>query len=70
MILMKGWVNIMGFLNLFAASTAAAGYTVNMADLASSGKIMLLGMVGIFLVIIVIFFIVLALGKFFPEKKD
>lgn len=60
----------MGLLNLFAASSAAAGYAVNMADLANSGKIMLLGMVGIFLVIIVIYLIVLALGKFFPEKKD
>ncbi|SDN16509.1 OadG-related small transporter subunit [Acetanaerobacterium elongatum] len=63
---------MMGLLNLFAASsaTAAAGYSINMADLANSGKIMLLGMVGIFLVIIVIYLIVLALGKFFPEKKD
>jgi hypothetical protein len=61
---------MMGLLNLFAASSAAAGYTLNMADLANSGKIMLLGMVGIFLVIIVIYLIVLALGKFFPEKKD
>ena len=58
----------MGFLKLFAASSAAAG-AVNMTDLANSGKIMLLGMVGIFLVIIVIYLIVLALGKLFPENK-
>ncbi len=60
----------MGLLSLLAAGTSAAGYAVNMSDLANSGKIMLLGMCGIFVVIIIIYLIVLGLTKFFPEKKD
>ncbi|MFA9381433.1 MAG: OadG-related small transporter subunit [Acetanaerobacterium sp.] len=46
-----------------------AALAVNAEHLAAAGKIMLLGMGGIFVVILIIYLIVLALTKFFPEKK-
>lgn len=54
----------MGFFEIF--STALA---INMEHLAAAGRIMLLGMAGIFVVIFLIYMIVLGLTKFFPEKK-
>ncbi len=55
-------------MSLFSLFSAAAA--VNMADLASGGRIMLLGMCGIFVVILIIYCLVLGLTKFFPDKKD
>ncbi len=55
----------MGFFSMFSSALA-----VNAEHLAASGKIMLLGMGGIFVVILLIYVIVLGLTKFFPEKKN
>ncbi len=57
---------IMGLFSMFGSAALA----INTQVLAASGRVMLLGMAGIFVVILLIYFIVLGLTKFFPEKKD
>ncbi len=55
----------MGLFSMFGAAVLA----FKPEALAASGRIMLLGMVGIFVVILLIYLIVVALTRLFPEKK-
>ncbi len=59
----------MGYIMGLFSMLGAAALAFNPAALAASGRIMLLGMVGIFVVILLIYLIVLGLTRFFPEKK-
>ena len=56
-------------LNIFSSMLSVAGYAVNLSDLKNAGIIMGLGMLGIFIVIVLIYLVVILLAKLFPEKK-